>query len=140
MTQKDVAAYYSSLSRGDKGRFTAFVSLHLGGSPHSWQHRVLCVARNTAIRHTFLWFAVFIIGRGLLWGNIIGIGLVMLQKFTGFVTLDPQTYYVSQAPVLLNIPLVLLLNVATLVVSILFLVGPSYLVARIHPARSMRYE
>ena len=50
MTQKDVAAYYSSLSRGDKGRFTAFVSLRLGGSPHSWQHRLLCVARNTSIR------------------------------------------------------------------------------------------
>lgn len=50
MTQKDVAIYYSKLSRGDKGRFTAFVSLHLGGSPHSWQHRLLCVARNTSIR------------------------------------------------------------------------------------------
>jgi len=50
MTQKDVAAYYSNLSRGDKGRFTAFVSLRLGGSPHSWQHRLLCVARNTSIR------------------------------------------------------------------------------------------
>lgn len=50
MTQKDVAAYYSNLSRGDKGRFTAFVSLHLGGSPHSWQHRLLCVAQDKAIR------------------------------------------------------------------------------------------
>ena len=50
MTQKDVAIYYSKLSRGDKGRFTAFVSLHLGGSPHSWQHRLLCVAQDKAIR------------------------------------------------------------------------------------------
>ena len=50
MTQKDVAAYYGALSRGDKGRFTAFVSLRLGGSPHSWQPRLLCVARDTAIR------------------------------------------------------------------------------------------
>ena len=50
MTQKDVAAYYGALSRGDKGRFTAFVSLRLGGSPHSRQHRLLCVARDTAIR------------------------------------------------------------------------------------------
>jgi hypothetical protein len=50
MTQKDVATYYSNLSRGDKGRFTAFVSLRLGGSPHSWQHRLLCVARDTSIR------------------------------------------------------------------------------------------
>ena len=50
MTQKDVAAYYSNLSRGDKGRFTAFVSLRLGGSPRSWQHRLLCVAQDKAIR------------------------------------------------------------------------------------------
>lgn len=50
MTQKDVAFYYDKLSRGDKGRFTAFVSLRLGGSPHSWQHRLLCVARDTAVR------------------------------------------------------------------------------------------
>ena len=50
MTQKDIAAYYEQLSYGEKGRFTAFLSLRLGGSPHSWQHRLLCVARNTAIR------------------------------------------------------------------------------------------
>ena len=50
MTQKDVANFYGNLSRGDKGRFTAFVSLHLGGSPHSWQHRLLCVAQDKAIR------------------------------------------------------------------------------------------
>ena len=97
-------------------------------------------ARNDSIRHTFLWFAVFIIGRGLLWGNLLGIGIVMLQKLTGIVRLDAQTYYVSEAPVELNLPLVLLLNVATLIISTLVLVGPSYLVSRIHPARSMRYE
>jgi len=97
-------------------------------------------ARNDTIRSTFLWFAVFIIGRGLLWGNILGIGIVLLQKFTGLVRLDPQTYYVSEAPMELNIPLILLLNVATLIISVLVLVGPSYLVSRIHPARSMRYE
>lgn len=50
MTQKDIALYYEQLTRGEKGRFTAFISLRLGGSPHSWQHRLLCVARNTAIR------------------------------------------------------------------------------------------
>ena len=97
-------------------------------------------ARNGMVRHTFLWFSVFIIGRGLLWGNIVGIGLVVLQQLTGIVRLDPQTYYVSQAPMELNLPLILLLNVVTLFVSILVLVGPSYLVSRIEPARSMRYE
>lgn len=97
-------------------------------------------AQNKTVRHTFLWFAVFIIGWGMLWGNIIGIGIVVLQQQTGIVSLDPQTYYVSQAPMELNIPILLLLNVATLIVSVLVLIGPSYLVSRIHPAKSMRYE
>lgn len=97
-------------------------------------------ARNSTIRKTFLWFATFIIGRGLLWGNIIGIGIILLQQTTGLVKLDPQTYYVSEAPMELNLLLVLLLNIVTLVICVLVLVGPSYLVSRIHPARSMRYE
>ena len=97
-------------------------------------------ARNSLIRRTFLWFSVFIIGRGLLWGNLLGIGIVMLQQHTGLIRLDPQTYYVSEAPMELNIPLIILLNVATLFISVLVLIGPSYLVSRIHPARSMRYE
>jgi lipoprotein-releasing system permease protein len=97
-------------------------------------------ARNSTIRHTFLWLSTFIIGRGLLWGNVIGIGLVLLQQATGIVKLDPQTYYVSEAPMELNIPFILLLNLCTLLACVLVLVGPSYLVSRIHPARSMRYE
>ena len=97
-------------------------------------------ARNSSVRHTFLWFAVFIIGRGLLWGNIVGIAVVLLQEYTGFVKLDAQTYYVSQAPMELSLPLVLLLNVATLFISVLVLIVPSYLASRVHPARSMRYE
>ena len=97
-------------------------------------------ARDKTIRHTFLWFAVFIIGQGLLWGNLLGIGIVLLQQYSGLITLDAQTYYVSEAPMELNIPLILLLNAATLVISIFVLVAPSYLVSRIHPAQSMRYE
>jgi lipoprotein-releasing system permease protein len=97
-------------------------------------------ARNKTIRHTFLWFAVFIIGRGMLWGNIIGIGIVLLQHFTGIVKLDPATYYVSTAPVELNIPLIILINVCTLIISVFVLIAPSYLISRIHPAKSMRYE
>jgi lipoprotein-releasing system permease protein len=97
-------------------------------------------ARNNTIRHTFLWFAVFIIGRGLLLGNILGIGIILLQKYTGLVKLDPATYYVSEAPVELNLLFVLLLNITTLIVCVFILIAPSYLVSRIHPARSMRYE
>ena len=96
--------------------------------------------RNKTIRHTFLWFAVFIIGRGMLWGNIVGIGIVVIQQLTGIIKLDAQTYYVSEAPMELSIPAILLLNVATLIISVLALIAPSFLVSHIHPARSMRYE
>lgn len=96
--------------------------------------------RNTTVRHTFLWFAVFIIGRGLLWGNIIGIGITLLQQHTGIIHLDPASYYVDTAPMELNIPVILLLNAATLLICLFILIAPSYLVSHIHPARSMRYE
>ena len=97
-------------------------------------------SRNAMIRHTFLWFSVFIIGQGLLWGNIIGIGIVLIQQYTGIIALDPQTYYVSEAPMELNIPLVVLINVATLLICVFVLIAPSYLISHIHPAKSMRYE
>ena len=97
-------------------------------------------ARNSIVRHTFLWFSVFIISQGLLWGNIVGLGIVLLQKYTGFITLDPQTYYVNQAPMEINLPLVVLINIATLIICVFVLIAPSYLISHIHPAKSMRYE
>ena len=96
--------------------------------------------RNRTVRHVFLWFATFMIGRGLLWGNILGIGIIILQKYTGLVKLDPQTYYVSQVPVELNLPLVALINLATLLICVFVLIAPSYLISYIKPAKSMRYE
>ncbi len=97
-------------------------------------------SRNKAIRHTFLWFAVFIIGKGMLWGNILGVGVTLLQKFTGLIKLDPATYYVDTVPVEINLPMLLLINVCTLIVSVFVLIAPSYLISHIHPAKSMRYE
>ena len=97
-------------------------------------------ARNKTIRHTFLWFAVFIIGQGLLLGNVLGLGIIALQKYTGLVKLDPQTYYVSEAPMEVNAPLFVLLNIATLIICVFVLIAPSYLISHIHPAKSMRYE
>ena len=97
-------------------------------------------ARNKTIRHTFLWFSAFIIGQGLLLGDIIGIGVVILQQQFGIVTLDPATYYVKEAPMELNVPIIVALNVATLLVSVFILIAPSYLISFIHPAKSMRYE
>ena len=97
-------------------------------------------SRNRQIRHIFLWFATFIIGRGLLIGNLIGLGIIFLQKWTGLIKLDPQTYYVSTVPVEIDIPLIIGLNLATMLVCIAVLIAPSYLISRIHPAKSMHYE
>ena len=97
-------------------------------------------SRNRQIHHIFLWFSTFIIGRGLLLGNIIGLGCILLQKWLGLITLDPQTYYVSVVPVEINIPLIIALNLATLLICIIVLIAPSYLISHIHPAKSMHYE
>lgn len=97
-------------------------------------------ARNSTVRHTFLWFAAFIIGKGLLIGDALALALILLQKFTGFAKLDPQTYYVDVVPVELDWMLIVALNVGTMLIALFALIAPSYLVSHIHPAKSMRYE
>lgn len=97
-------------------------------------------ARNSTVRHTFMWFAAFIIGKGLLIGDALALALILLQKLTGFAKLDPQTYYVDVVPVELDWMLIVALNIATMLIALFVLIAPSYLVSHIHPAKSMRYE
>lgn len=97
-------------------------------------------ADNTAIRKVFLSFAVFLIRKGMLWGNVIALTCCSVQYFFRPVRLDPAVYYIDAVPIELNLWIWLLLNAGTLVVSVLMLVGPSYLISRIHPARSIRFE
>ena len=97
-------------------------------------------ANNDTIRKVFLWFSVFLIGKGMLWGNLIGLSFYFIQQEFGLFRLDPETYYMDTVPVSFNIWLCLLLNVGTLLASVLMLLGPSYLITRISPATSIRYE
>lgn len=97
-------------------------------------------ATNRSIRHIFLYFAVMVIGQGLLWGNVAGVGLVLLQKYAGLFRLDASVYYVDTVPVLFHAGYVVAINVATLVICVLSLIVPSFLVSRIHPAKSIRFE
>ena len=97
-------------------------------------------ADNLAIRKVFLSFSVFLIGRGMLWGNLIGLAFVGVQSFFRPFKLDPATYYVDSVPVEFNLWWWILLNVCTLIVSVLMLVGPSFLIAHIHPAKSIKFE
>ena len=96
--------------------------------------------KGASVRHTFLWFEVFIMGKGMLIGDLLAAAIIVLQRQTGFISLDPTTYYVSEAPTEVNLPAFLLVNAATLLISVLVLVGPSFLISHIHPAKSMRYE
>lgn len=97
-------------------------------------------ADNLAIRQVFLSFSVLLIGKGMLWGNLIGLAFVGIQSAFHPFKLDPVTYYVDSVPVEFNIWWWVLLNVCTMLVSVLMLVGPSYLITRIHPAKSIRFE
>lgn len=97
-------------------------------------------ADNTSVRKVFLSFSVLLIRKGMLWGNVVALLFCVLQYYFKIIKLDPATYYVDAVPVELNVGVWLLLNLGTLIVSVLMLVGPSYLVSRIHPARSIRFE
>lgn len=97
-------------------------------------------ARNRQVRHVFLYFSAFLIGRGLLLGDIIGIGLLYLQHQFGLAHLDPATYYVDAVPVMFSWGLFALLNVATLLISLFILIAPSYLISHIQPSKAMRFE
>ncbi len=97
-------------------------------------------AKNRTIRHTFLWFAVFIIVKGMVIGNLIGVGICLLQRYCGLVKLDAETYYVDVVPVEVNVPLILLLNLATLLISVVVLIAPSFLITHIQPAKAIKYE
>ena len=97
-------------------------------------------ADNFTIRKTFLWFAVFLIGKGMLWGNVIGLAFCFIQSQFGIFKLDPENYYVDTVSVSFNIWFFLLINAGTLLASVLMLIGPSFLITKINPASSMRYE
>ncbi|MDM1046401.1 ABC transporter permease [Myroides sp. 1354] len=97
-------------------------------------------ATNWSVRKIFLYNAFYLIGKGLLYGNVIGLGLLFLQKYTGIIKLDPTSYYVREAPVLIRFSDVLLLNLGVVVIAMLVLLIPSYLITKISPVKAIRYD
>ena len=97
-------------------------------------------ATNWSIRKIFLYHSFFLIGKGMLWGNVIGLSLCAIQYFTGVVPLDPEAYYVATVPITFNWLYIILLNAGTLAASLLMMIGPSYLITKINPAKIIRYE
>ena len=97
-------------------------------------------ADNRFVRHIFLIQASWLIAKGVLWGNIIGLALVALQYFTHLMPLDPATYYVSFVPVVFPWGWLLLLNMLTIGLSLLILLLPSMIISHISPAKVMHFE
>ena len=95
---------------------------------------------NWSIRKVFLFNASYLIGCGLFWGNLIGIGILLLQKQFEFLKLDPSVYYVTVAPVYLDWTYVVLLNLMTFVLCLLMLLIPSFLISKIVPVKAMQFE
>jgi len=95
---------------------------------------------NWHIRKIFLYQATYLLVKGLFWGNLIGIGLLLIQKYFGVITLKPETYFVSKAPVYIDISYILLLNVGVIVLSYAMLLIPSYFVTKISPVKAIRFE
>lgn len=97
-------------------------------------------ADNWMIRKIFLYNALYLIIRGLLLGNGIGIGLLLVQKYFGIVKLNPENYYVTEAPVVIEVLPILALNLGTIVVCLLVLLIPSYIITKISPVKAIRFD
>ncbi len=95
---------------------------------------------NWGIRKVFLYVSAFITLKGLLWGNVIGVGFCLIQKHFKLLSLDPAMYYLDSVPVELNLLYVVLLNVAAGLIALLVLIGPSYVISKISPSKSIKFE
>jgi lipoprotein-releasing system permease protein len=97
-------------------------------------------SEDVTIRRVFLYQAAYLIGKGLFWGNLVGIGMAFLQLKTGLITLDPSSYYIKTVPVNLNLIHIILLNAGTMGAIILMLLVPSKLISNITPVKAIKYD
>ena len=97
-------------------------------------------ANNWMIRKIFLYNALYLIIRGLFFGNVIGIGVLLIQKYFGVVKLNPENYYVTEAPVVIDILYIGALNAGTILVCLVVLLIPSYIITKISPVKAIRFE
>ena len=97
-------------------------------------------SNNISIRRIFLYYSAFIIGIGLVIGNVFGVGLCLLEKYYHLIKLDQDSYYLSYAPVEINWTWIVILNLGTIIVTLLLLILPSILVSKISPVKAIRFE
>ena len=97
-------------------------------------------SRNWSIRKIFLYLSFFLTGRGMLWGNLIGILLILFQKYFNIIHLDPVTYYVDFVPINFSLFHILLLNIGSIAITLTMLIIPSLLVSKISPEKTIRFD
>tara|TARA_R110000823_G_scaffold298864_2_gene419347 strand:- start:15547 stop:16782 length:1236 start_codon:yes stop_codon:yes gene_type:complete len=97
-------------------------------------------SNDWSVRKVFIYNAMYLIGVGLFWGNLIGLGLLFIQKYFKLFPLNPDTYYVTEAPVYIDAGYILLLNGGTFLLCLLMLLIPSYIIAKISPVKAIRFE
>jgi len=97
-------------------------------------------ASNGQIRAIFINYTLLIMVPGLVFGNIIGLGFLLLQKYFGIIKLNPENYYLSVVPVDLNIIYILTISLGILLVSGISLILPSYLISKISPVKAIKYN
>jgi lipoprotein-releasing system permease protein len=97
-------------------------------------------APNESVRKIFLYFALLIVCRGMFWGNVFGLGLCLIQKYTHIIPLDPANYYLDCVPIEFDWLFIVTVNVVMFILSALVLILPSLLISRIYPTKAMRFE
>jgi len=97
-------------------------------------------ANNWAVRKIFLYNAFYLISKGLFWGNLIGVGMLLIQENFGVVKLNPENYYVNEAPVFIDLGYIFLLNIGTILICLLILLIPSYIITKISPIKAIRFD
>ncbi|NBW28418.1 MAG: ABC transporter permease [Flavobacteriaceae bacterium] len=97
-------------------------------------------ANNWAVRKIFLYNAFYLISKGLFWGNLIGIGMLLIQQNFGVIKLNPENYYVNEAPVFIDFGYIFLLNLGTILICLLILLIPSYIITKITPIKAIRFD
>lgn len=95
---------------------------------------------NKSLRQIFIFESSFLIIKGLIWGNLIGIALCLIQQQTGLLKLDPSTYYINHVPIYLNFLYIAALNIGIIIITLLMLILPSIIISKFSPAETIRYS
>jgi lipoprotein-releasing system permease protein len=97
-------------------------------------------SRDKSLRKIFLYLSAFLLSRGMLWGNLLGIGLLLAQKYLKLIKLDPSSYYMDFVPVSISPVSIAALNLGALLLTMIMLVFPAWFVSRISPDQSIRFD